>query len=60
MQIIDEVIKEPVGGAHRNKEEIISITKKFAIAMLKIDTANEVIKNDNVIDLSNATVKIIH
>ena len=40
--------------------EIISITKKFAIAMLKIDTANEVIKNDNVIDLSNATVKIIH
>ena len=42
------------------KGEIISITKKFAIAMLKIDTANEVIKNDNVIDLSNATVKIIH
>jgi len=40
--------------------EIISITNKFAIAMLKIDAANSVIKNDNVIDLSNASAKIIH
>ena len=40
--------------------EIISITKKFSIAMLKIDAANIIIKNDKVIDLSNATVKIIH
>ena len=40
--------------------EIISITNKFAIAMLKIDVANAVIKKDNVIDLSNAKVKIIH
>ena len=40
--------------------EIISITNKFTIAMLKIDTANAVIKKDNVIDLSNAKVKIIH
>ena len=40
--------------------EIISITNKFAIAMLKIDTANAVIKKDNVIDLSNAKVKIIY
>ena len=40
--------------------EIISITKKFSIAMLKIDAANVIIKNDKVIDLSNATVKIIH
>ena len=40
--------------------EIISITNKFAIAMLKIDAANAVIKNDNVIDLSNAKVKIIY
>ena len=40
--------------------EIVSITKKFSIGMLKIDAANEVIKNDKVIDLSNATVKIIH
>ena len=27
MKIIDEVIKEPIGGAHRNKEEIVSSTK---------------------------------
>ena len=27
MQIIDEIIKEPIGGAHRNKEEIIANTK---------------------------------
>mgnify|MGYP001385790977 FL=1 len=40
--------------------EIISITNKFAIAMLKIDAANAVIKKDNLIDLSNAKVKIIH
>ena len=39
--------------------EIVSITKKFAIAMLKINAANDVIKNNNVIDLSNASVKII-
>ena len=40
--------------------EIISITNTFAIAMLKIDATNAVIKKDNVIDLSNAKVKIIH
>jgi len=28
MQIVDEVIKEPNGGAHRNKEQIISSTKE--------------------------------
>jgi len=27
MQIVDEVIKEPIGGAHRNKEQILSSTK---------------------------------
>ncbi len=27
MQIVDEVIKEPVGGAHRNKNQIISSSK---------------------------------
>ena len=27
MQIIVEVIKEPIGGAHRNKEQIILSTK---------------------------------
>ena len=26
--IIDEIIKEPIGGAHRNKEEIISSVRK--------------------------------
>ena len=40
--------------------EIISITNKFAIAMLKIDAANVIIKKDNGIDLSTATAKIIH
>jgi len=40
--------------------EIISITKKFAIAMLKIEAANAIIKNNNVIDLLNAKAKIIH
>ena len=29
MQIIDEIIKEPIGGAHRNKEQIISSTKEI-------------------------------
>ena len=28
MQIVDEVIQEPIGGAHRNKQEIISSTKE--------------------------------
>lgn len=28
MKIVDEVIKEPIGGAHRNKEQIISSTKE--------------------------------
>ena len=34
MQIIDEIIKEPTGGAHRNKEEIISPTKEVLIKYL--------------------------
>jgi len=29
MHIIDEVIKEPIGGAHRNKEEVISSTREI-------------------------------
>jgi len=28
MQIVDEIIKEPIGGAHRNKEQIITLTKE--------------------------------
>ena len=29
VKVIDEVIKEPVGGAHRNKEEILDSTKNI-------------------------------
>jgi len=35
MQIIDEIILEPVGGAHRNKEEIVSSTKKAIVRNLQ-------------------------
>ena len=28
IKIIDEIIDEPVGGAHRNKEEVVTYTKK--------------------------------
>jgi len=35
MKIIDEIIKEPVGGAHRNKEEVILSTKKVLIKYLE-------------------------
>ena len=28
IKIIDEIIDEPVGGAHRNKEEVVIFTKK--------------------------------
>ena len=35
MQIIDEIIKEPVGGAHRNKEQAVLSTKKVLIKYLK-------------------------
>ena len=34
MQIIDEIIKEPIGGAHRNKEEAILSTKKILMKHL--------------------------
>jgi acetyl-CoA carboxylase carboxyl transferase subunit alpha len=34
MKIIDEVIKEPTGGAHRNKEEIVLSTKETLIKYL--------------------------
>ena len=29
MKIIDEIIKEPIGGAHRNKEQIIFSAKNI-------------------------------
>ena len=35
MKIIDEIIKEPIGGAHRNKESIIFSTKKVLIKYLE-------------------------
>ena len=34
IQIIDEIIKEPIGGAHRNKEEMILSTKSMIIKYL--------------------------
>ena len=35
MKIIDEVIKEPIGGAHRNKEQVIFSTKEILIKYLE-------------------------
>tara|TARA_B100001123_G_C15265749_1_gene1008355 strand:- start:1487 stop:1936 length:450 start_codon:yes stop_codon:yes gene_type:complete len=35
MQIIDEIIKEPVGGAHRNKEHVVMSTKEALIKYLE-------------------------
>ena len=35
MKIIDEIIKEPIGGAHRNKEDLISSIKEVLIKHLK-------------------------
>jgi len=35
MEIIDEIIKEPIGGAHRNKEAVIISTKEVLVKYLK-------------------------
>ena len=35
MQVIDEIIEEPTGGAHRNKEQAISSAKKVLIKYLE-------------------------
>ena len=36
MKIIDEIIKEPIGGAHRNKESsLIFSTKKVLIKVFR-------------------------
>ena len=35
MQIIDEIIKEPIGGAHRNRESLIFSTKEVLIKYLE-------------------------
>ena len=46
--IIDAIIKEPVGGAHRNKEEIVVSTKEIINKYLdefKKYSADEILKN---------------
>jgi len=35
MQIIDEIIIEPIGGAHRNKEQVILSTKEILVKHLE-------------------------
>ena len=35
MKIIDEIIKEPIGGAHRNREEVILSTREILIKSLE-------------------------
>ena len=35
INIIDEIIQEPIGGAHRNKEEVLSSTKVALIKYLE-------------------------
>ena len=35
MKIVDEILQEPTGGAHRNKDEIILSTKKILIKYLE-------------------------
>jgi len=35
MEIIDEIIKEPIGGAHRNKEAAISSTREVLVKYLE-------------------------
>lgn len=35
MKIIDEIIEEPIGGAHRNKEQVIFSTKEILIKYLE-------------------------
>ncbi len=35
MEIIDEIIKEPIGGAHRNKEAVITSTREALVKHLE-------------------------
>jgi len=47
MKIIDEIIKEPIGGAHRNKEDVIIKTKEILVKNLeefKNFTGDEIFK----------------
>jgi len=34
-KIIDEIIREPIGGAHRNKDDLINSTKKVLVKYLE-------------------------
>ena len=50
MKIVDEIIDEPTGGAHRNKEAVISSTKKVLINHLenfKMKSSEEIFKQRN-------------
>jgi len=45
MRIIDEIIQEPIGGAHRNKEQVISSVRKTLLKHLekfKSDTRDQI------------------
>ena len=47
MKIIDEIIKEPTGGAHRNKEQVIFSTKEVLVKHLeefKKNTREEILE----------------
>jgi len=47
MKIIDEIIEEPIGGAHRNKEQVIFSTKEVLIKYLeefKKNTREEILE----------------
>ena len=47
MEIVDEIIKEPIGGAHRNKEEILFSTRESILKYLeefKKYTGDEIFK----------------
>lgn len=47
IKIIDEIIKEPIGGAHRNRVEILSSTKEVLVKYLeeyKKHTGEEIFK----------------
>lgn len=61
IKIIDEIIKEPAGGAHRNKEEIVISTKKALINYLdefKNFTREEILEHRKKKFLNIGTQKI--
>jgi len=61
IKIIDEIIKEPAGGAHRNKEEVIIFAKKALINYLdefKNFTREEILEHRKKKFLNIGTQKI--